>query len=143
MSPHIRRLIYVVTYELIAVLLVTVALAYLGFSSGGSVLVAVVSSTIALIWNYAWTTAFEAWERRQASQKRTIPRRIAHTMGFEAGLIILLVPVMAWILQITLLEAFILDLGLLAFFLIYTFVFAWLFDLVLPRRVQGNQVEST
>ena len=143
MSPHIRRLIYVITYELIAVVLVTFALAILGFSNDGSVIVAVSSSTIALIWNYAWTTMFEAWEQRQTSQVRTVRRRIAHTMGFEAGLIILLVPVMAWILQISLLDALILDLGLLVFFLIYTFVFAWLFDLVFPRRIQVNQVEST
>ena len=34
MSPHIRRIIYVISYELIAVLIVTLALAVLGFSGG-------------------------------------------------------------------------------------------------------------
>lgn len=138
MSPHIRRIIYVVSYELIAVLIVTLALAVLGFSGGGSLITAVASSAVAVTWNYLWTTAFEAWEKRQRSQIRTLPRRIAHAVGFEAGLIVFLVPLMAWILQVSLWEAFLLDLGLLAFFLVYTFVFAWLFDHIFPRKYHNQ-----
>lgn len=134
MSPHVRRIIYVVTYEIIAILVVTGALVILGFGGGSSGLIAVVSSTIALVWNYVWTTIFEAWEKRQKSQERTVGRRIVHAIGFEGGLIVILVPVIAWILGIALLEAFILEIGLLAFFLVYTFVFAWLFDTVLPLK---------
>lgn len=134
MSPHVRRIIYVVAYEVIAILVVTGALVVLGFGGGSSGLIAVVSSTIALVWNYVWTTMFEAWEKRQKSQDRTVGRRIVHAIGFEGGLIVFLVPVIAWILRIGLLEAFILEIGLLAFFLVYTFVFAWLFDIVLPLK---------
>lgn len=134
MSPHIRRLIYVCAYELIAVLIVTGALLLLGHDLSDSGLTAIVSSVIALVWNYLWTTMFEAWEARQISTTRTVLRRIAHAVGFEGGLILFLVPVMAWLLGISLLEAFLLDLGILVFFLCYTFVFAWLFDLILPRR---------
>lgn len=43
---------------------------------------------------------------------------------------LILVPVMAWWLNITLLDAFLLDLGFLAFFFIYTVVFTWVFDRV-------------
>lgn len=134
MSPHVRRIVYVVSYELLAVLLVTLALVTLGFGSGGSGIIAVLSSTVALIWNYAWTSMFEAWEKRQASPTRTVRRRIVHAVGFECGLIVALVPIMAWILRVSLLEALILDLGLLVFFLVYTFVFVWLFDLVVPLQ---------
>jgi uncharacterized membrane protein len=133
-SPILRRLIYVASYEVIAIVFVTVALVVLGFGGGDSGLIAVVSSGVAIVWNFIWNTMFEAWERRQASSKRTLARRVVHSVGFEGGLIIFLVPILAWILQVSLVEAFLLELGLLVFFLVYTFVFAWLFDLVLPPR---------
>ena len=132
MSPVVRRIIYVISYELFAILLTTVGLVVLGFGGGSSGIVAVAASTIAVIWNYLWTTMFEAWERRQESQTRTLPRRIVYAIGFEGGLVVFLLPVMAWILQVSLLQAFSLEVGLLAFFLVYTFVFSWLFDRVLP-----------
>lgn len=132
MSATVRRVIYVFVYEAIAILFVSVLLMTLGHSGTGSGLVAVVSSTVALIWNFVWTTLFEAWEKRQPSQTRTIPRRITHAVGFEGGLVVFLVPLLAWILEVTLLDALVLELGMLVFFFIYTFVFAWLFDLVLP-----------
>lgn len=134
MSPAIRRLIYVISYETVAILLVTLGLVVLGFGGGQSGVVALASSTVAVIWNYVWTTMFEAWERRQDSQTRTLSRRIAHAIGFEGGLVILLLPVVAWILSVSLVQAFILEAGLLAFFLVYTFVFLWLFDKALPLR---------
>ena len=141
MSPHLRRIIYVVAFEITAIILVIIALTLMGFDGANSGLTAVATSTVAMIWNYAWNTIFEGWEQRQPSTKRTVKRRIAHAAGFETGLIILLVPLMAWILQVTLVEAFILDIGLMVFFLIYTFVFAWVFDLVLPRTRPADSEE--
>jgi uncharacterized membrane protein len=134
MSAPVRRLIYVVVYEIIAILLIVFGLSAIGFASGGSGIIAVASSLIALTWNFIWTSLFERWERRQASQTRTVGRRIVHAVGFEAGLIVVLVPLMSVILGISLIQAFFLDLGLLCFFLVYTFAFAWLFDLILPPR---------
>lgn len=136
MSPVLRRVIYVVSYEVIAIIFVTTALVVLGFGGGSSGLIAVVSSAVAIVWNFVWNTLFEAWERRQTSQKRTIGRRVVHSLGFEGGLIVFLVPILAWILGVSLIEAFVLELGLLIFFLIYTFVFAWVFDLVLPPKAR-------
>lgn len=134
MSPHVRRIIYVTSYELIAILATSVGLTLLGFAGGNSVALAITSSTIALTWNYIWTTLFEMWESRQESRTRTVRRRIAHAIGFEGGLVLFLVPAMAWILQVSLLEALRLEIGLLVFFLCYTFVYAWIFDRVFPPR---------
>lgn len=137
MSPALRRLIYVISYEIVAILLVTLTLVVLGFGGGQSGAVAIASSTVAVVWNFIWTTVFEAWERRQESRTRTLPRRIAHAIGFEGGLVIILLPIVAWILDISLLQAFVFEAGLLVFFLVYTFVFLWLFDKVLPPRSPG------
>jgi len=134
LSPAVRRIIYVISYELIAVALTTLGLVVLGFGGGSSGVVAVAASTVAMVWNYLWTTLFERWERRQDSQTRTVGRRIAHAIGFEGGLVVLLLPIVAATLRVSLLQAFSLEIGLLAFFLVYTFVFAWLFDKALPPR---------
>lgn len=133
-SPVLRRIIYVFSYELFAIVLTSVALLLLGYAGGHSTLVAVTSSVVALCWNYVWTTVFELWEKRQASAQRTLARRVVHALGFEGGLVLILVPVLAWILSVSLLEALVLEAGLLVFFLFYTFAFAWLFDRLLPPK---------
>jgi len=137
-SPHVRRIIYVTSYELVAILLTTLILVVVGFGGGSSGLVAVISSTVAVTWNYIWTTIFEFWEARQASQTRTVRRRIVYSVGFEGGLVVFLVPVLAWVLDVPLLEALRLQAGLLVFFLAYTFVFAWLFDRVWPLQRRSS-----
>ena len=83
-----------------------------------------------MVWNLAFNTAFEAWESRQARRGRSLARRIAHAIGFEGGLAAILVPLIAWWLDIGLWEALLLDAALLLFFLGYTFVFNWGFDRV-------------
>ncbi len=124
-----RQIVYVTAYEGIALLLTTVTMALLlGVGPGHAGATALMASTVAILWNLAWNRMFEAWEARQAEGGRGIGRRVAHAVGFEGGLLVFLVPLMAWGLGIGLVEAFVLDLGFLAFFLVYTFVFSLGFD---------------
>jgi len=124
-----RKIVYVTLFEGFAIAISTAGLAC--FSSSGvarASVAAVVSSVIAVIWNLAYNTVFERWEARQRVRGRSWRRRMAHAAGFEAGLILALVPFFAWWLQVTLWQAFVLDLGLIVFFLVYTFAFSWVFD---------------
>lgn len=124
-----RKLVYAFFYELIAAGITGSGLAVLaGHDMWYAGAAAVAASVIALIWNLIYNTAFERWEAHQAKPGRGVLRRIAHATGFEAGLIIILVPLLSWWLHISLWQAFLLDLGLLAFFLVYTFVFNFMFD---------------
>jgi uncharacterized membrane protein len=125
-----RRVVYVSLYELIAVILTSVALALLGHEPAQAGVAAIAASLIALVWNLIWNAIFEYWESRQVVKGRSVGRRVAHAIGFEGGLIVAFVPFFAWWLQVTWWEAFILDLGFLVFFLIYTFVFSLIFDKV-------------
>src|SRR5690606_4507417 len=86
---------------------------------------------------------FEAWERRQTVKGRSVRRRIAHAIGFEGGLVLSIVPFFAWWLEVSLWEAFVMDLGFILFFLVYTFVFAWCFDKVfgLPASALPEQTK--
>ena len=88
------------------------------------------TSAIAVLWNLVFNTLFEAWEARQPVKGRSVQRRIAHAIGFEGGLVLFLVPLIAWWLDTSLWHALVMDLGLVVFFLVYTFVFNWGFDRV-------------
>ena len=124
-----RRIVFVTLYELIAIVATSAGLAALsdnGLQRAG--VAAVVSSAVAVVWNVVFNTLFERWEARQSVRGRSVARRVAHAIGFEGGLVVTLVPFFAWWLDISLWQAFVLDLGLLLFFLVYTFVFNWVFD---------------
>lgn len=134
-----RRVLYVTLYELIAIVVATFGLAVLtGQSAAHSGVASVAASVIAVAWNLLFNWAFERWEARQAVRGRTVWRRMAHAVGFEGGLVFTLVPLFAWWFDVTLWQAFVMDLALIVFFLVYTFVFNWGFDRVfgLPASAQ-------
>ncbi len=140
-----RKLVYVSFYELIAIAVTSIGLS--AFSDHGvthASVAAVVSSAIAVGWNLLYNTLFEAWERRQTRRGRSLARRVAHAIGFEGGLVLMLVPYFAWWLDLSLWEAFVLDLGLIAFFLVYTFVFNLAFDRLfgLPASALGESAPA-
>ena len=140
MTPITRRIVQAALYEGIAIAVVTPTL-MLAFSHppGSALMLSVLMSSIALTWNYLFNLVFERWEARQTVKGRSLARRIAHGIGFEGGLAIILMPVMAYWLDVSLWTAFVADLGLLAFFFVYTVAFTWAFDRIfgLPLSAQG------
>jgi len=131
MSPRQRRVIQALLYEAIAVAMVGPTVAWMFATSlKSSALLALAMSSIALAWNYVFNAVFERWEARQTVKGRSLGRRLMHGIGFEGGLVLFLVPLMAWWLDISLLEALIADLAILAFFFVYAIAFTWAFDRV-------------
>lgn len=131
-------------YEAFAVAAVGPGLSWLFHQHASSTFgLAVLMSTVALAWNYVFNSLFERWEARQALTGRSLARRIAHGLGFEGGLVVWLVPLMAYWLDTTLLKAFVADLGVLAFFFVYAIAFTWCFDRVfgLPASAQPVRTE--
>lgn len=140
MTPRARRVLQAVLYELGAIAFVGPVLGFAFEQPASSTfLLAVVLSAIALCWNYAFNAVFERWESRQVVRGRSFARRLAHGMGFEGGLTLILVPVMAVWLDTTYLAAFLANLGLLAFFFVYAIGYTWAFDKVfgLPQSAAG------
>lgn len=129
LSPLKRRILYVTVFELIAIISSTFVLMKLsGGDAAESLPVAVMVSFAAVIWNFLYNTAFEAWERRKNVVKRTLLIRSVHAFGFEGGLVLICLPIyMIWY-DVGLIKAFILEAALLLFFLVYTFVFTLGFD---------------
>lgn len=131
MSPTRRKLIYAVSFETLGTLLASVALMLMSDADAGSSLaLSILTATIALSWSFVFNTFFEAWEARQPVKGRSLGRRTAHALMFEGGLVLICIPVMAWWLQVGYLEAMVYEVGLIALFIVYTYVFTWGFDRV-------------
>lgn len=133
LEPRLRRAIYVIVFEIMAIALSTILLMVLsGSNAGNSLPAAVAVSVIAIIWNYIFNTMFEAYERRLRIVKRTLKIRSVHAVGFELGLFIFTIPLyMVWY-HIGFAEAFMMEVSILFFFLFYTFVFTLVFDAIFP-----------
>jgi uncharacterized membrane protein len=126
-----RRIIHGLSFELIALVLAIPIAAWV-FNDGLlhiGIMTAVIS-VLAMGWNIVFNRLFEGWEARQTDQRRTMQRRILHALGFEFGLLVVTLPLIAWWMKIPLWEALLTDLGFLLFFLVYGFIFNWGFDRV-------------
>ena len=142
MTPKTRRVLQAVLYETFAIAFVGPVLSLAFDKPAASTFgLAFVLSSIALGWNYVFNALFERWESRQSRRGRSFARRLAHGIGFEGGLVILLIPVMSLWLDISALDAFVANLGLLAFFFVYAIAFTWAFDriLCLPASAAKRQ----
>jgi len=142
MTPRNRRVLQACLYEMIAIGFVGPVLSIAFDESHASTFaLAVVLSSIALSWNYLFNAVFEKWESRQPVRGRTFRRRLAHGIGFEGGLTIILVPVMALWLNTSVRTAFLANLGLLAFFFAYAIAFTWAFDRIFGLPASAAHLE--
>ena len=138
LSPIKRRVLYVALFELLAIALSTfVLMALSGSAAHQSLSVAIIVSSVAVLWNYIFNSAFEAWECRRRIMTRTLKIRCIHTLGFEAGLFLFCLPIYMLWYGVGVWTAMYMESALLLFFLVYTFVFTWLFDQVftLPQQI--------
>ncbi|HQQ70104.1 MAG TPA: PACE efflux transporter [Alicycliphilus sp.] len=133
-----RRVLFVTLYEAIAILVSSLLFMAIGQGAGASGAMAVVASTLAIAWNVTFNALFERWEARQATKGRSVLRRVVHAIGFEGGLALVLIPLMAWWFGVSLWQATVMEAGLLLFFLVYTYAFNWAFDRIfgLPASAQ-------
>ena len=133
-----RRFVFVALYELFAIAAASMLFMLIGQQPGASGAMAVVASALAIAWNMTFNHFFERWELRQPVRGRSVRRRMAHALGFEGGLALMLIPLMAWWFGVSLWEATLMEAGLLVFFLLYTYAFNWGFDRIfgLPASAQ-------
>lgn len=95
--------------------------------------IGIVSATVATLWNFVFNLGFDkAMLRLRGSVEKTMAIRLVHTALFEAGLIVALIPFIAWYLGIGLMTALVLDIAVVAFYLVYAFVFNIVYDRTFP-----------
>ena len=131
-----ERFFHALGFEVLAIAICAPLGAWLlGYSLAHIGLLTLMISLIAMLWNMVFNALFDRFQLRLGFA-RTPAVRIGHAMLFEVGLVLAVVPLAAWWLGIGLWEAFVLDIGIVLFFLPYTFVFNWTYDHLRARVIQ-------
>lgn len=125
-----ERVFHAFAFETIAIVLCAPLFAYImdtTITAMGALTIMV--ATIAMMWNYLYNFAYDRLYRRFKFHKGFFVR-CAHATLFELGLIIFSVPLAAWWLSLDLVTAFMMDIGMLLFYLPYTVIYNWCYDVI-------------
>jgi len=134
MRTPLDRIRHTVGFEVIGLLLFApLASLVFGYPVHQMGLVGAVASLIAAAWNYLYNVLFDRAMLRITGQlAKTPPVRVLHAVLFEGGLLVVFLPMVAWYLGISLLDALVMDLSVAAFHMAYAFVYNWVYDIVFP-----------
>lgn len=144
MQGPTRKIVQAVLYELIAISVLSPSLSWVydeSLVSSGAL--SILLSASALLWNMVYNWGFEYWEARQQQRARTWQRRLLHSLGFEGGLTLMLLPLIAAWLEISWWSALATNLALFVFFFFYALLFQWAFDRLfdVPLSAQPQRPE--
>ena len=128
------RIRHAISFEVIALMLVIPLASFVFHQPMHDIgVISVVSATIAMLWNVAYNFLFDLWLKRTTGNTLKSRRvRVLHAVLFEAGLLIALMPFIAWYLSITLAQAFVMDVSFALFYMAYAFAFNWAYDWMFP-----------
>jgi len=139
MPPHktlSERFLHALLFELIAIALCGPAMGWaMDKPVWDTSLLTAAISLAAMLWNMVYNAGYERLEAA-LGWRRTPAMRGLHAVGFEGGLIVIVVPLAAWWLGISLWQAFLLDISLLLFFLPYTYVYNLVYDKLREARLR-------
>ncbi|WP_454720149.1 MULTISPECIES: PACE efflux transporter [Cupriavidus] len=95
--------------------------------------IAVVASIIAACWNYLYNLLFDKAMLRLTGQlRKPVAVRVLHAILFEAGLLVVFLPMVSWYLGMSLFDAFVMDIAVAAFYVVYAFFYNLAYDAVFP-----------
>ena len=137
-----ERVFQAIGFEALALMICTPLLAWIMEKPAlemGMVTLAI--SLLALTWNIIFNSLFDRLKAR-LQLANAAWTRVLHALLFEGGLIIVCVPLIAAWLKISLMQAFILDIGVLLFFLPYTYVYHWGYDVLREKFLQQRVPEQ-
>lgn len=134
MRSTFDRIRQAILFEGLALLiLISVGVVFLNLTLAGVGVIAVVGSIVATVLNYIYNLGFDlALRRKTGSTEKTMPARVIHTLGFEVSMLLLMLPIVMWWLDLSLMHAFVLDMSFTLFYLFYTFAFTWAYDRIFP-----------
>jgi uncharacterized membrane protein len=128
------RIRHAISFEIIGLAIITPlgALAF-GMPIADIGIVGIASATVATAWNYLYNLGFDrAMQRMTGGTQKSLAMRVLHAVLFEGGLLVALLPLIAWYLGVSLMQAFLMDVLFAAFYLIYAFAFNWAYDRLFP-----------
>lgn len=123
-----ERFVYAFFFELFGIGISTPLFAWLtGTGMFDMGVIATVIAVMALLWNMLFNSLFDAWLKRNRLRKN-VRIRVLHAFLFELGLICGALPFIMWWLKISLWDALTLDIGLILFYLPYTYIYSLVYD---------------
>ena len=135
MRTRRERIWHAIAFEIIGLVLLVGVLGQFGYNMTDIGLLGIFFSILATCWNYAFNIVFDAFMMKTYnSLKKTFWLRIWHSLAFEAGLLVVTIPVIAWTLSVSLWHAFIMDIGLVIFYVIYAYIFNLTYDKIYPAN---------
>lgn len=124
----LERTFHALLFEILAVLFTTAGMAWFTDHNISALFGTIVSiSLIAVLWNFVFNYFFDT-VFTGAREQRSVRLRLFHTIAFEVGLLIFTIPLVAYILQVDFWSAFVMDIGMTLFIMVYTFIFNWCYD---------------
>ena len=137
MRSTLDRIRHAIGFELIALALIVLVLSQLfGFEAHKIGTLGVAFSFFATGWNFAYNLLFDKAMKKYTGQtEKQFKHRVIHAILFEISLLWLTLPVIAWWLNISLVDAFIMDIGLVVFYLFYTYGYNLVYDKLFPLPV--------
>ena len=130
------RIRQALSFEFIGIVIVTPLFAWVfDHPIGDMGALVVLGATAATMWNYIFNLVFDhVLNWRRGDVRKTMPLRIFHAVLFEATLLVLLLPLFAWWLDVSLIAALLMEISFAAFYMGYAFVFTWGYDTLFPPQ---------
>ncbi|ACI49876.1 transmembrane pair domain protein [Gluconacetobacter diazotrophicus PA1 5] len=128
------RIRYVLLFETLGLAMVVPGgQAVLGIRAADMGAIGLGSTSVAVLWNYIFNRGFDrALLALKGTTHKVLADRLAHAVLYQVGLIVMLVPAIALYLGQGLLSAFVANISLTLFYLVYNFAFTWAYDIVFP-----------
>lgn len=139
MRSTLDRIRHAIGFELIALACIVLILSQLfGFDAHKIGALGVAFSLFATGWNFAYNLLFDKAMMKYTGQiEKQVKHRVVHALVFEISLLWFTLPVIAWWLNISLVDAFIMDIGLVVFYLFYTYGYNLAYDKIFPLPVSA------
>lgn len=137
-----ERIFHALLFEAVALLLLTLlAVIITGNDVAKMSGLAIALSMIAMLWNFIFNILFDKLYGEDRYSRR-LWIRIQHGFWFELGMLVFSFPVMMWVLQLDFLAVLLLDIGTMAFFLLYAIAFNWIYDITRARYMKTETPQN-
>lgn len=138
-----ERLLHALMFEAIALAICAPALAWIMDKPiATSASLTVMNASCAMIMNIIFNTLFDRVEKKMGFD-RTVLVRMIHASLFEVSLLALIVPLGALLLNISLYASLAMNIGLIFFFLPYTYIYNLAYDKLRYRYYYNRSLLST
>ena len=125
---RLERVLHALLFECFAILFTVIGMSLLTSHQTSLLTGTIVSiSVVAVFWNMLFNSIFDRFFTAPR-ETRSIGLRIFHTLAFEGGLLIFTVPLVAYMLSVDWWTAFVMDIGMTLFVVVYTFFFNLIYD---------------